>query len=115
MSAAFADALNRLVHVPGVRGAVIVDAPAGVPIVEELAEGVSGRAIAALASSLFRRTARAAEAGAFGVLHSCELEAERGHVIVAGGAELLVVALAAPDAQLGMIRLETNRAAGALQ
>ena len=47
-------AVQRLSRVSGVRGALLVDAQAGVPVVAELAEGVSGTAVAALAASLFR-------------------------------------------------------------
>ena len=60
MTDVYSEALERLSRVPGVRGALIVETEAGVPVVAELAEGVDGSAIAALAASLFRRTTRAA-------------------------------------------------------
>ncbi|HEY0672367.1 MAG TPA: roadblock/LC7 domain-containing protein [Longimicrobiales bacterium] len=115
MSGVYTDAIERLTRVPGVRGALIVETEAGVPVVAELAEGVDGGAVAALASSLFRRTQKAAGTAAFGKLDTLQLEADGGHVVVANGGELLVVVVAERTAQLGMLRLEAHRAAEALQ
>jgi predicted regulator of Ras-like GTPase activity (Roadblock/LC7/MglB family) len=115
VSDAYAAALDRVSHVPGVRGALIVDADAGVPVLAEVEAGASGAAIAALAAALYRRSARVPGAGSFGPLGGMHLEADGGHLIVAGAGELLVVVLAQSDAQLGLIRVETLRAAGALQ
>jgi predicted regulator of Ras-like GTPase activity (Roadblock/LC7/MglB family) len=103
--------IHRLSHVPGIRGALIVEADAGVPVVAELAEGVNGTAIAALASSLYRRTANAAAAAEFGELATMQLDAAEGHIIAAGRGDLLVVLVADPEAQLGLIRFEAQRAA----
>lgn len=115
MSDIYADALDRLSRVSGVRGALIVETDAGVPVLSELAEGVPGDVIAALASSLFRRTDKAAQSADFGRLRTLQLEADVGHVIVANGGEMLVVVVADKNAQLGQLRLEAHRAAEALQ
>lgn len=115
MSDVYTEALERLSHVPGVRGALIVESEVGVPVVSELSEGVDGKALAALAASLFRRTTKAADTAAFGKLRTLQLEANHGHVVVANGGELLVIVVAEKDAQLGMVRLEAHRAAEALQ
>ena len=115
MSDIYTEAVDRISRVPGVRGALIVETDAGVPVLAELAEGIDGTAVAALAASLFRRTGKAAQASAFGNLRTLQLEAEGGHVIVANGGELLVVVVAEKGAQLGMVRLEAHRAAEALQ
>jgi predicted regulator of Ras-like GTPase activity (Roadblock/LC7/MglB family) len=115
MSDIFALALDRLSRVPGVRGALIVETQAGVPVLSELAEGVEGTAISALASSLFRRTNKATNTAQFGALRTLQLEADNGHVIVANGGELLVVVVAEKNAQLGQVRLEAHKAAEALQ
>jgi predicted regulator of Ras-like GTPase activity (Roadblock/LC7/MglB family) len=115
MSDIFAEALDRLSRVSGVRGALIVETDAGVPVLSELAEGVPGDEVAALASSLFRRTSKAATTADFGNLRTLQLEAEYGHVIVAHGGEMLVVVVADRNAQLGQLRLEAHRAAEALQ
>jgi predicted regulator of Ras-like GTPase activity (Roadblock/LC7/MglB family) len=115
MSDLYSDALDRLSRVPGVRGALLVETEAGVPVLSELAEGVEGGAVAALASSLFRRTNKAAQTASFGSLRTMQLEADVGHVIVANGGDLLIVVIAEKGAQLGMVRLEAHRAAEALQ
>jgi predicted regulator of Ras-like GTPase activity (Roadblock/LC7/MglB family) len=106
----FATVLDRVSRVPGVRGVLVVDAQAGVPVVAEVEDGVADSAVAALATALFRRAARAAEGSEFGHLDALQLEAEGGHVVVAGAGELLLVAVAAGDAQLGLLRLEVQRA-----
>jgi predicted regulator of Ras-like GTPase activity (Roadblock/LC7/MglB family) len=111
----FANALQRLSRIPGVRGAMIVDGAAGIPVVAEMAEGIAAPAVAALAASLFRRTARAAEAADFGALGMLQLEAEEGHVVIAGTPELAVVAVAEEGAPLGLVRLELQKAAQALR
>ena len=115
MSDVVASTLDRLSHVPGVRSALIVDAEAGVPVASELGTGASGTAVAALTASLFRRTDQAVRDAALGGLGSFQLETEEGHVVVAGRRELIVVVIADRDAQLGLIRLETDRAVEALQ
>ncbi|MBI4545723.1 MAG: roadblock/LC7 domain-containing protein [Gemmatimonadetes bacterium] len=116
MSDAFAAVLDRLSRVPGVEGALLVDADAGVLVAADLAGGVDGGAVAALTASLYRQTARAAGDAGLGALETVHLEAEAGHVLVAGAAAptLLVVAVAAVDAQLGLVRVETQRIAAEL-
>ena len=114
MSEPVHEALRRLSRVPGVRGAMIVDAEAGVPVASELAAGVDETAVSALAGSLFRRTVDATTASGFGRVETLQMEAADGHLLVAGAGALLVVALAEPRAQLGLIRIEAGRAAGEL-
>lgn len=115
MSDIFTEAVDRLSRIPGVRGALIVETDAGVPVIAELAEGVPGEVVSALASSLFMRTNKAAQTASFGNLRTLQLEAEYGHVIVANGGDMLVVVIAEKTAQLGQVRLEAHRAAEALQ
>ena len=110
----FEEVLDRLSRVAGVRGAMIVDAQAGVPIVEEMAEGVAGGAVAAMAASLVKRSAKAANAAKFGALRAVQLEAAGGHLIIASHGELIAVAVTRPDAQLGLVRVEVRSALEAL-
>lgn len=114
MSDLFTAAAERLSRVSGVRGALIVEKDAGVPVVAELSEGVNGTAVAALAASLFRRTAQASDAAQFGGLSTLQLEADEGHVIVVDAGELILVVVAEREAQLGLVRLEALRAAQSL-
>ena len=107
-------AVQRLSRVSGVRGALLVDAQAGVPVVAELAEGVSGTAVAALAASLFRRTTHASENADFGRLTTLQVDADDGHVIAVDAGEMIIVVVAEKAAQLGLVRLEAHRAAESL-
>jgi predicted regulator of Ras-like GTPase activity (Roadblock/LC7/MglB family) len=115
MNAAYRDALERVSRVPGVRGALVVLADDGVPVVEELQPDVSGAAIAALAAALFRRTGLAAGSADFGALETLQLEADGGQVLIGGAGELIVVALISDDAQIGRARVEVVRAAHSLR
>ncbi|MFO7893573.1 MAG: roadblock/LC7 domain-containing protein, partial [Longimicrobiales bacterium] len=105
---------NRLTRAAGVQGAMVVDAEAGVAVASELAAGVQETALAAMAGSLFNRTADASRSSGFGAVRLLQLDAEEGHVVVAGAGPLLVVALTEPGAQLGLVRVEAERAAGEL-
>lgn len=114
MSVNLTQSVDRLSRVSGVLGAMIVEAEAGVPVVAEMTAGVESGPVAALASSLYRRTANAAATAGLGGVRSMQLEADQGHVIVAGAGELLVIVVAERNAQLGLVRLEATRAAEAL-
>jgi predicted regulator of Ras-like GTPase activity (Roadblock/LC7/MglB family) len=103
--------LGSLTRVTGVRGAMIVDAEAGVPVVSELVAGVDEKALAAMAGALYKRTADAVRTAAFGDLRIARLDAADGHVLIAAAGPLLVVVLTERDAQLGMVRVQARRAA----
>jgi predicted regulator of Ras-like GTPase activity (Roadblock/LC7/MglB family) len=115
MNDAYREALERVSRVPGVRGALVVLANDGVPVVEELQPDVSGGAIAALAAALFRRTSLAANSADFGALETLQLEADGGQVLIGGAGEVIVVALISDDAQIGRARVEVVRAAQSLR
>ena len=115
MSDLLSQTVDRLSRVSGVRGAMVVETEAGVAVVSELKVGVEGSAVAALASSLFRRTDQAARTAAFGAVSTLQLEAQNGHVVVANAGDLLVVVIAERGSQLGLVRLEAHQAAEALR
>lgn len=115
MSDLYTETLTRLSHVPGVRGAIIVEPDTGVPVMAEVEASVSPQALAALAAALFQRTGRASSAAGFGALERLHLEAEDGHVLMAGAGDLVLVVLVDDDGQLGRVRLETQRAAETLR
>jgi predicted regulator of Ras-like GTPase activity (Roadblock/LC7/MglB family) len=110
----YREAVTRLSRVPGVSGALVVEASAGVPVSEELKPDVSGTAVAALAAALFQRTAQASQTAGYGGLRLLQLHAENGQVLIAGAGELVVVALVEDDAQMGRVRIEAQRAARTL-
>lgn len=115
MSDPYRAGLDRLSRIRGVRGALIVDGSAGVPVVAEVSADVPVPALAALAASLYRRTERSAGDAGLGPVRSLQLAADQGHVLMAQGKELVVVALAEPNSQLGLVRLEVRRIAEAVQ
>ena len=104
-------ALDRLTHAPGVRGAMVVDAEAGVAVAAELTDGVEEKALAALAGSLYGRTAEATRAARFGGVRLLQLDGAEGHVVVAAAGTLLLVAVTDRHARLGLVRIEAERAA----
>lgn len=105
------EALEALTRVDGVRGAMIVDAEAGVPVQSRLARGVRETALAAMSGILFTRTDEASTAAGFGKLRVLQLQAEGGHLVVTGAGPLLVVVLTEADARMGLVRVQATRAA----
>lgn len=114
MTDKLARAVDRLSRIPGVRGALIVDAEAGVPVVTELADEMVAPGVAALATSAYRRTTRATADADLGTLESLQVEAAGGHVLVTDAGALLVVVVAEPAAQLGRVRVEARQVAETL-
>ena len=99
---------------PGVRGALLISATDGLVVAEQLMDGIDGRAVAALAASLVQRLVRATAGGrAAESPPSCTCAAIRGSVLAAPGRnDLVLVAVAGPDANLGLARLEMLDAVG---
>jgi predicted regulator of Ras-like GTPase activity (Roadblock/LC7/MglB family) len=112
VSARYRAALERVSAVRGVQGSMLVSASDGLIVAELLMEDVDGRAVAALAASLagrLRRTTESAGLSAPSVIH---LRADSGSVLaVPAPDDLLVVAIARPDANIGLARLELIAAA----
>ena len=110
-----AGVLERVCAVRGLRGAVLVSASDGLVVSESLMEGVDGRALAALAASLVSRLTRAVAAAGRGNPVFVQLAAERGSVLAApAGDDLVIVAVAGPDANIGLARLELAAATRSL-
>ena len=110
-------ALDLVTRVRGVRGAMLVSAEDGLVVAEQLMEGIKGGAVAALAASLAGRLRRAMEAAGTGTSVFWHLQAEQGALLVVPGdasAGILVVAVAEPDVNIGLVRLELLRAAEAV-
>ena len=112
--------LDLITRVRGVRGAMIVSAEDGLVIAEQLMEGIKGSAVAALAASLAGKLRRAMEAAGTGPSVFWHLQAEQGALLVVPGGGtnteggILVVAVAEPDVNIGLVRLELLRAAEAV-
>jgi predicted regulator of Ras-like GTPase activity (Roadblock/LC7/MglB family) len=98
----------------GITACLVVSAADGIVVDGTAHVGVNTAAFAALTASLHRKAARAAGAAGFGDVSFLELEAEQGRVLAAGRDELVVVAVADARMNLGLVRMELLRAAGAL-
>jgi predicted regulator of Ras-like GTPase activity (Roadblock/LC7/MglB family) len=107
--------LDRLSSVRGIKGSVLVSAADGLIVAESLMTGVDGRAVAALAASLMNRMRRATACAGRREPVFLQLHAPGGTVLAAPcGAELVLVAIAGPDVNVGLARLEMLDAAGRL-
>jgi predicted regulator of Ras-like GTPase activity (Roadblock/LC7/MglB family) len=111
---AFAPILDSLTRQRGVRASLVVSATDGVAIDSNLQIGQDGTRVSALAASLYKRARKSAKAAGLGATGFMQLEAEDGRLCILGGDELVLVAVADPDANVGLIRLEMLRAAESL-
>lgn len=108
-------ALDLVTRVRGVRGAMLVAGGDGLVVAEQLSEGIKGAAVAALAASLAHRLRRAMGAAGVGTSLFWHLQCDEGALLVVPAASgILVVAVAAPDVNVGLVRLELLRAAEAV-
>jgi predicted regulator of Ras-like GTPase activity (Roadblock/LC7/MglB family) len=117
MSRGYAEVLDPLTRLRGVRGAMIVAGSDGVVVAESLMEGVKSKALAALASSLALRVSRVSGAAGRGDPRYFQLQAAEGALFVAPAPhaeDLLLVVIAGPETPPGMARLEVLKAAGQL-
>lgn len=113
----FSGPLERMSRIPGVRGSMVVAAEDGLMVEGDLMVGVPGPAVAALVASLFRRARRSVSAAELGSAAFLQVEGEEGFLFAAAPPEmgdLLLVVVAERWVNVGMIRLEAARAAGAL-
>jgi predicted regulator of Ras-like GTPase activity (Roadblock/LC7/MglB family) len=108
-------ALERVTRVPGVRGSLLISGTDGLVVAERLMDGIDGRAIAALAANLVQRLDRATNRAGMRGPTFVHLHGHNGSVLAAPGREdLVLVALAGTDANLGLARVEMLDAVGRL-
>jgi predicted regulator of Ras-like GTPase activity (Roadblock/LC7/MglB family) len=104
-------ALDRITRVRGVRGAVLVAAVDGLLIADAAMEGVRTTAAAALCAALVARLGRVTSAAGAGQPTFVHVEAERGSLLaVPAGEDVLLIAIADPAVNVGLVRLEMLRA-----
>lgn len=109
--------LGRVNAINGVRGSMIVAAEDGLVVEADLMIGVPGPAVAALVASLFGRARRSTQAAAFGATAFLQVEGADGLLFAAAPQELgdlLLVVVAESWVNVGLVRLEAARVAGAL-
>ncbi len=111
---AYASLIGAVTRHRGVTACLVVAEADGIVVDGTAHVGVNTAAFAALTASLYRKARRASDAAGFGGVGFLELEAERGRVLAAGKDDLVVVAVAEPRVNLGLVRMELLRAAEAL-
>jgi uncharacterized protein len=114
MSTSFTRVLDALTRQRGVRASLVVSANDGIAVDSNLQIGQDGSRVAALAASLYRKARRSAQAAGLGTTGFMHLDAESGRLCIIGGDEIVLVVVAEPDANVGLIRVELLRAAEAL-
>lgn len=114
MSTPFTTMLSTLIRHRGVKGCMVVGETDGIIVDSNLQIGVNGNAFAALTASLFRKSRRAAQAAGFGDATFLELDAERGRVCAVGANELVLVVVAEPRVNIGLVRVDMLRAVESL-
>jgi predicted regulator of Ras-like GTPase activity (Roadblock/LC7/MglB family) len=116
MSAPFSTVLESISRQRGVRASLIVSETDGLIIDAALRFGQDGDRVAALAASLYRKARLSAGAAWLGAVAFLQLDAERGRICVAGGrGDLIIVVVAEPTANVGLIRVEMLKAADSLE
>ena len=111
---AFRPMLDALTRVRGVSAALVVSERDGIIVDSNLQIGQSGDRVAALAASLYRKARLSASAAGMGAVSFLQLEAPRGRICAVGGGELVLIVVAEPTVNVGLIRVELLRAAATL-
>ncbi len=111
MASEYAPLIERVGRIPGIRGAFVVSAQDGLVVDGRFNFGLRAQAVAALAAKLFTRALNSLDAAGFGGVRFVQLDADGGRMMVAGDADLILVAVADPRANPGRARLEIVRGA----
>lgn len=113
---AWAVLLDEVIAVPGVRAAVVVAADDGLVVHEAAMGDLAPADVAALVAALVRRGGRLLAALGGGQPQVVQFGAEDGTIVAAAGpSPLWLIAVAAPDAELGRLRLLLGDRAGAMR
>lgn len=111
MNSPFAPLLESLTRQRGVRASLIVSENDGLVVDANLRFGQDGERVAALAASMYRKARLSATAARLGAVAFLQLDAERGRICAVGGrGELVIVVVADPAANVGLIRVELLKA-----
>ncbi len=95
----------------GVQASLIVSERDGLVVESSLRFGQDGDRVAALGASMYRKARLSAAAACLGAVSFLQLDAERGRICAVGGRnDLVVVVVAEPGANVGLIRVELFKA-----
>jgi len=106
MTGQYESVVAQLERQPGVIGAMLVGVEDGLVIAGADTLGESWEPAAALASSVFRRTRSASADAGLGEAKFVRLEADRGHLFATAKGEIVLIAVANKNINLGRLRLE---------
>lgn len=108
--------LESLSRQRGVRASLVVSESDGLVVDGSLRFGQNGDRVAALAASMYRKARLSAHAARLGAVAFVQLDAERGRICVVGGrSDLIIVVVAEPTANVGLIRVELLKALGTIE
>lgn len=112
MSEAYGRVLDQITKIRGVRGALFVAGEDGLVVADAVLEGIKPNAVAALAGNLVRRVRRAADSAGVGVPEFVHMQTTAGAICaVPAPAGALVVVIAEPEVNVGLLRLAMRKAA----
>jgi predicted regulator of Ras-like GTPase activity (Roadblock/LC7/MglB family) len=114
MNTPYTALLESLTRQRGVRASLIVSERDGLVVDANLRFGQDGDRVAALAASMYRKARSSARSARLGAVAFLQLDAERGRICAAGrgdgGSDLVIVVVAEPSANVGLIRVELLKA-----
>ncbi len=111
MNSPFTTVLDMLTRQRGVRASLIVSETDGLVVDSNLRFGQDGERVAALAASMYRKARLSAKAAHLGAVAFLQLDAERGRICAVGGRnDLVIMVVADPTANVGLIRVELLKA-----
>ncbi|HXY31322.1 MAG TPA: roadblock/LC7 domain-containing protein [Gemmatimonadaceae bacterium] len=104
MTSPFEELLASLIRHRGVLGCMVVGESDGIIVDANVQVGIQANLVAALAAALYRKARLSSEAAGLTSVNFLQLEAERGQICAAGRDGLVIVTVAEPRAQIGLIR-----------
>jgi predicted regulator of Ras-like GTPase activity (Roadblock/LC7/MglB family) len=110
----FASILDTLTRQRWVTAALVVSERDGIVVESNLQIGQSGDKVAARAGSLDRTGRLWAPAAGLGAVSFMQLEAPQGRLCAVGAGDLVLVVVAEPAVNVGLVRVELLRAVGEL-
>lgn len=116
MNTPFGPVLEALTRQRGVRASLVVSESDGLVVDSNLRFGQDGERVAALAASLYRKARLSAGAARLGDVAFLQMDAERGRICAVGGrGDLVLVVVADPTANVGLIRVALLKAQESLE
>ena len=110
MMSSLREVVERLSRQRGVRASLIVSENDGLVVDSSLRFGEDGERVAALAASIYRKARLSAGAAHLGAVSFLQLDADRGRLCAVGRDDLVLVVVAEPSANVGLIRVELFKA-----